>query len=150
MVKEKFIRLCNEKGVSPTKACANIGISSAAFSQWTDETIPRRATLMRMADYFGVSVDYLLGKEERNIYITGNPGTGKSTIITQSFDELLQEETKKLPASNEEFIEMLRQHNKGKAQIFFCGADGEVIELTPEEGAAFKNIVELRKKNKTD
>lgn len=26
--------------------------------------VPRQATLLRIADYFGVSVDYLLGKEQ--------------------------------------------------------------------------------------
>lgn len=61
MFKQNFIRLCNEKGVSPTAACAEIGLSNATFSCWTDESVPRKATLMKIADYFGVSVSYLLG-----------------------------------------------------------------------------------------
>ena len=61
MFKQNFIRLCNEKGVSPTAACAEIGLSNATFSCWTDESVPRKATLMRIADYFGVSTSYLLG-----------------------------------------------------------------------------------------
>ena len=65
MVKQKFIELCSKKGVSPSAACKNIGISAAAFSQWRDETVPRKITLQRAAEYFGVSVDYLLGKEEQ-------------------------------------------------------------------------------------
>lgn len=65
MFKKNFIDLCNEKRVAPTKACKEIGLSSATFSCWTDESIPRRATLQRMADYFGVSIDLLLGKEAR-------------------------------------------------------------------------------------
>ena len=147
----RFVELLQKHNVTAYKVSQATGISNGSLSDWkSGRSKPKYESLVKIADYFGVSVDYLLGKEERNIYITGNPGTGKSTIITQSFDAMLQEKTKKLPASNEEFIEMLRQHNKGKAQIFFCGADGEVIELTPEEGAAFKNIVELRKKNKTD
>ena len=65
MFKKNFIDLCNEKGVAPTKACKDIGLSNATFSCWTDESIPRRATLQRMADYFGVSIDLLLGKEPK-------------------------------------------------------------------------------------
>ena len=61
MFKEIFIRLCNEKGVAPTVVCKSVGLSDAAFSKWTDESVPRRATLMRIADYFGVSTSYLLG-----------------------------------------------------------------------------------------
>ena len=64
MFKQNFINLCNLKGVSPTSVCLSIGLSNAAFSNWTDETVPRMATLQKIADYFGVTVDYLLGKTE--------------------------------------------------------------------------------------
>ena len=61
MFKNIFIKLCNEKGESPSFVCRQVGIAPATFSGWTDTTIPRKATLYRIADYFGVSVDYLLG-----------------------------------------------------------------------------------------
>ena len=62
MFKENFIRLCNERGEFPSVVCKKIGITPAAFSKWTDESVPRRATLMRIADYFGVTVDDLLAE----------------------------------------------------------------------------------------
>lgn len=61
MFKEIFIRLCNQKGESPSSVCRKVGIAPATFSCWTSESVPRKATLMRIADYFGVSVSYLLG-----------------------------------------------------------------------------------------
>ena len=63
MFKENFIRLCNEKGIAPTVVCTSVGLSDAAFSKWTDQSVPRRATLMRIADYFGVTVDDLIGEQ---------------------------------------------------------------------------------------
>ena len=62
--KENFTRLCNQKGESPTTVCKKLGLSNAAYSCWTDEGIPRKSTLIKIADYFGVSVDFLLGKKE--------------------------------------------------------------------------------------
>ena len=64
MFKQNFINLCNKKGVAPTAACRAVGLSNATFTCWTDESVPRRATLQRIADYFNVSIDYLLGKEQ--------------------------------------------------------------------------------------
>ena len=64
MFKENFVRLCNQKGVAPTVVCKEIGLSDAVYSKWTDESIPRRATLMKIADYFGVTVDDLLNEEK--------------------------------------------------------------------------------------
>jgi repressor LexA len=64
MFKKIFIKLCSERGESPSFVCGKIGISPAAFSQWSDDTIPRKVTQQKTAEYFGVSVDYLLGKED--------------------------------------------------------------------------------------
>ena len=63
MFKENFIRLCNAKGVSPNHVCKSIGLSNAAFTQWNEDSVPRRATLTKIADYFGVEPDVLLKKE---------------------------------------------------------------------------------------
>ena len=65
MFKEIFIKLCVERNVNPTVVCTQIGISKSNFSEWTDKTVPRKTTLQKIADYFGVSVDYLLGKTEK-------------------------------------------------------------------------------------
>ena len=65
MFKDIFIDLCNKNNVSPTSVCVAIGLSNAAFSAWTDETVPRKSTLLKIANYFGVTPDYLLGKDEK-------------------------------------------------------------------------------------
>ena len=62
MFKDKFIQLCNKKGESPSKVCESVGLTRSSYSAWTDETVPRKATLMRIADYFGVTVDDLLAQ----------------------------------------------------------------------------------------
>lgn len=64
MFKKNFINLCNKFGVSPTAVCTKIGLSNATFSCWTDESVPRKATLMKIADYFGITVEQLLAEPE--------------------------------------------------------------------------------------
>ena len=76
MFKENFIKLCNQKGVAPTVVCQSVGLSNAIFSQWEDTSVPRKATLKKIADYFDVSVDYLLGTEPK----TPEPDT-KSNVV---------------------------------------------------------------------
>ena len=84
MFKKIFIDLCNKKGVSPTRACNELGLSAATFSCWTDTSIPRRATLQRMADYFGVSINYLLGNEQPKPSIAGIAREGKDNASLDS------------------------------------------------------------------
>ena len=63
MFKTIFTKLCNERGESPTSVCLKVGLSNAAYTAWTEDSVPRLATLLKIADYFGVSTDYLLGRE---------------------------------------------------------------------------------------
>ena len=64
MFKQRLEFLCTQKGVSPTKACEDIGINGSNYAQWNEDSVPRRSTLQKFASYFDVSVDYLLGREE--------------------------------------------------------------------------------------
>lgn len=61
---KNFIELCNKKGILPTNAVKEIGIAAGSITQWKNGRIPRDSTLIKIAEYFGVSVDYLLGKEK--------------------------------------------------------------------------------------
>lgn len=64
---EIILGLCSEKGVSITELCRQSGASRGSL---TDLKMGRKnslsaATLSKIAAYFGVSVDYLLGIEEK-------------------------------------------------------------------------------------
>lgn len=63
MFKKNFIKFCTDINESPSSVCKKIGISAAAFSQWTEETIPRKITVQKLADYFGCTVEDLLADE---------------------------------------------------------------------------------------
>lgn len=115
-----IVSLCESKGITGYRMCKEIGIQPSIL---TDLKMGRKEGLSsknadKIARYFGVSVSFLLGtEEERNIYIMGNPGIGKSTIITQSFDAMLQEKTKKSPSVSDEDI---------KFALF--GGEGEITD----------------------
>lgn len=61
-----YTDLCQQKGVSKTKAALEIGLSNATPTKWKNTgATPEGATLQKIADYFGVSVGYLLGTEDK-------------------------------------------------------------------------------------
>lgn len=60
-----FLQLCSEKGASPTSVITELKISRGSVTGWKNGRIPSEINLQKIADYFGVSVDYLLGKSER-------------------------------------------------------------------------------------
>lgn len=68
---KRFYNLCLEKGTKPNPVGKEIGISSGIITKWKNEsTLPNGETLIKIADYLGCSVDYLLGR-------TDNPEVNK-------------------------------------------------------------------------
>lgn len=60
-----FCDLCAKKGISPNKAAGEIGLSNSITTKWKKTgATPGGDTLHKIAAYFGVSTDYLLGKEK--------------------------------------------------------------------------------------
>lgn len=65
MFYDRFIELCEKKGVSRTKACTDCNVSRTAWRKWADGATPNGTTLNSFSSYFGVSVGYLLGEAEQ-------------------------------------------------------------------------------------
>lgn len=63
MFKRNFINLCNATGKSPSAVCRAVGLSNATYTKWDDNSVPHKATLIRIADYFGVTTEELLQDE---------------------------------------------------------------------------------------
>ena len=63
---EVFEQLLQKHGVSPYKVSKDTGVTQTSLSNWkTGKSTPTTQTLQRLADYFGVTLDYLMtGKEE--------------------------------------------------------------------------------------
>lgn len=64
---ETIARLCTDRGINITELCRQSGASRGSL---TDLKMGRKQalsaeTLSKIATYFGVSVDYLLGNEEK-------------------------------------------------------------------------------------
>ena len=58
-----FIKLCAKHGKKPNPVAKELGFGTAAVTHWKNGAIPRDISLRKIADYFGVTVDYLLGNE---------------------------------------------------------------------------------------
>ena len=63
---EIFEKLLMERGVTAYKVAKATGISTGSMTDWKKgRSAPKVDKLQKIADYFGVSVDYLLGNEPK-------------------------------------------------------------------------------------
>lgn len=93
-----FYNLCITNGTSPNAVCKKLDLSNATATSWKKSAaLPNGETLLKLADYFGCSVDYLLDrplpsvqddhiKKELLIYYDKLNKEGKSRLLQYAED----------------------------------------------------------------
>ena len=65
MFSDVFSNLLQDRNISSYKLTKDTGLSNGMISDWrSGKNIPSADNLVKLADYFGVSVDYLLGRDD--------------------------------------------------------------------------------------
>jgi len=70
---DRIKQLCNENDLTFNKLEITLGLGRGSVSRW-DKNIPSADKLQKVADYFNVSTDYLLGR-------TDNPLLEPPTLV---------------------------------------------------------------------
>ena len=84
---ENIIELCEERGIKGGKMCTDIGMSKGIL---TDLKMGRQTGIsatnaQKIASYFGVSVGYLLGEEEKE-----EKPTAKDDELSDNIKQLIE------------------------------------------------------------
>ena len=61
---ERFKMLCEEIGKSLTGVGKEVGANNAAVNYWKEGHTPKHETLAKIAEYFNVSINYLVGESD--------------------------------------------------------------------------------------
>lgn len=61
---KKFETLCFQRSTKPNPVGKEIGISSGIITKWKNGAIPNGDSLLKLANYFDCSIDYLLDRTD--------------------------------------------------------------------------------------
>lgn len=61
----RFEDLCKNIGKAPNAVAKELGVPSGSVTAWKKGSTPRNETLVKIASYFDVTVDYLSGSEQK-------------------------------------------------------------------------------------
>ncbi|KKB93964.1 MULTISPECIES: helix-turn-helix domain-containing protein [Bacillus] len=130
---ERVKKLCKDRGISLSRLEENVGFGKNSIYSWKQNN-PSSDKLKKVADYFNVSVDYLLGrtekenfepeltaKDERDIQkelqkiIEGLEGkNGYAAFDGQTLDDMDDEDRELLIASLENSLRLAKRISKQK------------------------------------
>lgn len=130
---ERIKELCNEKGITFIGLEREIGLSRGSIRRWVTN-LPSIDKLQKVADYFRVSTDYLLGR-------TNHRNNFKSPEDIENLEFYTPEEAMKF------ILEQPVVFNYGGLDLNQMN-DEEIMALADDMLFAMKISIERMKKNK--
>ena len=137
-----YLNLCLFKNKKPLQVVKDVSVATGSITKWKTGSIPNGETLLKIADYFNCSVDYLLGRSEE---LCGNSLSEKEKRLVSNYRNKpeMQSAVDRLLG-----IEEILQPKLYTAQVAAFGGDMQEITYAEEELEALKEI--KRKQNKKD
>ena len=85
----QFEKLCDERKVKPNPLGKELGFSSGIITKWKQGAYPGTEALMKIAEYFDVSIDYLVYGEEAENGRASVRSSENAMVITDQNERLL-------------------------------------------------------------
>lgn len=101
MFYSNYVKLCSKINKSPSAVGEELGFTRASVTGWGNGATPRKSSLIKIADYFGVTVTELIAGVGEQEKAPATDGEGLSVTVQELFDFI---DT----ATNAELNELLR------------------------------------------
>lgn len=145
MFYQNLLTLCGQRSTSPTRVVRELGISGGSVTNWKSGAVPHDATLRKIADYFGITVDDLLGNDTptpapSSPVITFTPEEQRVILRYRAVSEearLIIRKILDIPNGDEELVPVYHAANSkdGTAEdriIYRTRAELDALENVPE------------------
>lgn len=87
---DNFDRYCKQFGKTNSEVTKAIGLDPSSCTGWRNGSVPRNSTLKKLADYFGVTVEELMGTKKEPAGM-GELDDVKKQVV-ELMDDMSQEE----------------------------------------------------------
>lgn len=81
MFYDKFVQICKSRGISPSRAAIEAGLSKSTVTKWktTPDAEPTGAALKKITEYFGITIAELLSEETEK----APTGSGERDVLDE-------------------------------------------------------------------
>lgn len=110
---KNFVQLCNKNNTTPTAVVLEMGISRGSVTGWKKGSVPNDGTLLRLAEYFNVTVEELISEQKETLPAEILAGRDELDIEILNLYSQLSDEQK---AQALTYLEFLKSQNSSKTQ----------------------------------
>lgn len=88
MFYSNYVKLCSKLNKSPSAVGEELGFTRASVTGWGNGATPRKSSLIKIADYFGVTVAELMAGVGEQEKAPATEGEGYDDKITRLYTQL--------------------------------------------------------------
>lgn len=88
MFYSNYVKLCSKLNKSPSAVGEELGFTRASVTGWGNGATPRKSSLIKIADYFGVTVTELISGVGEQEKAPATEGEGYDDKITRLYTQL--------------------------------------------------------------
>lgn len=88
MFYSNYVKLCSKLNKSPSAVGEELGFTRASVTGWGNGATPRKSSLIKIADYFGVTVAELMAGIGEQENAPATEGEGYDDKITRLYTQL--------------------------------------------------------------
>ena len=117
MFYDKFVQICNDRGISPSRAAVEAGLSKSTVTKWknTPNAEPTGAALKKLSDYFHISIAELLDDtlQTKKPTVSGEPVIDMSDVdiaFYGGYKELSEDDQKVI----RDMVQLMRERRAKK------------------------------------
>lgn len=130
---EIFVKLLEKHGITAYKVSKATGIAGSTFSDWKNgRSVPKQDKLQKIANYFGVTVDYLM--------------TGEQEGEKEPDPELTARDERDIAKSLDYIMNEIRKGDD--APLYYNGIEIDEASLSLLQNAIEYALRETKKENK--
>lgn len=86
MFYSNYVKLCSKLNKSPSAVGEELGFTRASVTGWGNGATPRKSSLIKIANYFGITVAELMSGVGEQEKAPATKGEGLSATVQELFD----------------------------------------------------------------
>lgn len=151
MTYDIFLKLCNSIGKSPSAVALELGISKSTVSHWKHQRNEMTAaTALKVANYFGITVDELKTGIKKEPSIPTDEELGKNDAMWSAYDGVL-ESTNGLSLHDTDIIlKMLKDGGQGMTYDELLAFASALSKLPPERRQHLLQSADMLRQDKSE
>ena len=150
MIYDNFLKLCNSVGKTPSAAAIDMGLSKTTVNRWKNGGGVTDATALKIANYFGITVNELKTGIKKEPSIPTDEELDKNDAMWSAYDGVLDSTNGLSLHDTDIILKMLKDGGQGMTYNELLAFASALSKLPPERRQHLLHSADMLRQDKSE